>query len=163
MTSCLMRLFSVDARQRLKLVNLRNSTRELALRVGSFDPFGLINIDDDSGFFKTAEGNDLFDAEADDFGTGLFGTIDPAPKGPSFMSRGTRIRSRLLPPHRHPPARPGQRTVFRRVHPRRPRGRCVRWWRAPAHFRHRLQPLLELLVQIPEVAKAAAEDKIPRI
>lgn len=72
----LKRLFNADARQRLKLVNLRNSKGELALRVGSFDPFGLINIGDDSGFFKNAEDSSDFDAEADDFGTGLFGTIN---------------------------------------------------------------------------------------
>ena len=72
----LKRLFNANARQRLKLVNLRNSKGELALRVGSFDPFGLINIGDDSGFFKNAEDNDDFDTEADDFGTGLFGTIN---------------------------------------------------------------------------------------
>ena len=72
----LKRLFNADARQRLKLVNLRNSKGELALRVGSSDPFGLINIGDDSGFFKAAESVVDFDNEADDFGTGLFGTIN---------------------------------------------------------------------------------------
>ncbi|MFN8996616.1 MAG: type III restriction endonuclease subunit R, partial [Pseudomonadota bacterium] len=72
----LKRLFNADARQRLKLVNLRNSKGELALRVGAFDPFGLINIGDDSGFFKNAEDSTDFDTEADDFGTGLFGTIN---------------------------------------------------------------------------------------
>jgi len=72
----LKRLFNADARQRLKLVNLRNSKGELALRVGSFDPFGLINIGDDSGFFKNAEDSSDFDTEADDFGTGLFGAIN---------------------------------------------------------------------------------------
>ena len=72
----LKRIFNADARQRLKLVNLRNSKGELALRVGSFDPFGLINIGDDSGFFKNAEDVGDFDTEADDFGMGLFGTIN---------------------------------------------------------------------------------------
>lgn len=72
----LKRLFNADARQRLKLVNLRNSKGELGLRVGSFEPFGLINIGDDSGFFKNAEDIVDFDTEADDFGTGLFGTIN---------------------------------------------------------------------------------------
>jgi hypothetical protein len=72
----LKRLFNADARQRLKLVNLKNSKGELALRVGSFDPFGVINIGDDSGFFKHAEDIGDFDTEADDFGTGLFGTIN---------------------------------------------------------------------------------------
>ncbi len=72
----LKRLFNADARQRLKLVNLKNSKGELALRVGSADPFGLINIGDDSGFFKNAEDVEDFDSEADDFGTGLFETIN---------------------------------------------------------------------------------------
>lgn len=72
----LKRLFNAGARQRLKLVNLRNSQGELALRVGSSDPFGLINIGDDSGFFKNAEGSSEFDTEANDFGAGLFDTIN---------------------------------------------------------------------------------------
>ncbi|MEI6797684.1 MAG: DEAD/DEAH box helicase family protein [Pseudomonadota bacterium] len=72
----LKRLFNADARLRLKLVNLRNSKGELALRVGSFDPFGLINIGDDSGFFKDAEDVGDFDTQTDDFGTGLFATIN---------------------------------------------------------------------------------------
>ncbi len=72
----LKRLFNADAHQRLKLVNLRNSKGELALRVGWSDPFGLINIGDDSGFFKNAEDSSDFDTEADDFGTGLFGTVN---------------------------------------------------------------------------------------
>lgn len=72
----LKRVFNADARQRLKLVNLRNSKGELALRVGSFDPFGLINIGDDSGFLKNAEDLRDFDSEVDDFGMGLFGTIN---------------------------------------------------------------------------------------
>lgn len=57
-------------------MNLRNSKGELALRVGSFDPFGLINIGDDSGFFRNAEDSSDFDTEADDFGTGLFSAIN---------------------------------------------------------------------------------------
>lgn len=46
------------------------------LRVGESDPFGLINIGDDAGFFKEAEKPEnlaLFDTEADDFGgSGFF-------------------------------------------------------------------------------------------
>ena len=51
----LRRLFNAEARQRLKLVNMKSSKGELALRVGGADPFGLINIGDDAGFFKSAE------------------------------------------------------------------------------------------------------------
>ncbi|MDP3663209.1 MAG: DEAD/DEAH box helicase family protein [Nitrosomonas sp.] len=43
-------LFNTDARQRLKVVNLKRSKGELALRVGDAEPFGLINIGDDAGF-----------------------------------------------------------------------------------------------------------------
>jgi Type III restriction enzyme, res subunit len=72
----LSRLFNVQDRARLKLVNMRSSKGELALRVGSGEAFGLINIGDDAGFFKEAEGGDDFDTETDDFGAGLFGTIN---------------------------------------------------------------------------------------
>ena len=73
----LRRMFNAESRQRLKLVNLKGSKGELALRVGTADPFGLISIGDDSGFFKTAdEGEEPFDTEADDFGAGLFQTIN---------------------------------------------------------------------------------------
>jgi hypothetical protein len=73
----LKRLFNAEARQRLKLVNLRGSKGELALRVGTAEPFGLISIGDDSGFFKGAsEGEEPFDSEVDDFGSGLFNTIN---------------------------------------------------------------------------------------
>ena len=72
-------LFNTDANQRLKLVNLKNSKGELVLRVGDAEPFGLINIGDDAGFYKEAEKPEnlaLFDTEVDDFGSSLFGTIN---------------------------------------------------------------------------------------
>lgn len=73
----LRRMFNAESRQRLKLINLKGSKGELALRVGNADPFGLISIGDDSGFFKTAdEGEEPFDTESDDFGEGLFQTIN---------------------------------------------------------------------------------------
>ncbi|MBA4390025.1 MAG: type III restriction endonuclease subunit R, partial [Syntrophus sp. (in: bacteria)] len=75
----LKKLFNADARQRLKVVNLKSSKGELALRVGEAEPFGLINIGDDSGFFKeaeTIENMPLFDTEADDFGGSRFGTLN---------------------------------------------------------------------------------------
>ncbi len=70
------RVFNAPARQRLKLVNIKSSKGELALRVGDADPFGLINIGDDAGFFKLAEDATAFDNEADDFGGALFGTLN---------------------------------------------------------------------------------------
>lgn len=72
----LLRVFNAPAKQRLKLVNLKNSKGELALRVGEADPFGLINIGDDAGFFKLADDATSFDNETDDFGTSLFGTLN---------------------------------------------------------------------------------------
>ncbi|MDO9011058.1 MAG: DEAD/DEAH box helicase family protein [Gallionella sp.] len=75
----LKKLFNADAKQRLKVVNLKSSKGELALRVGEAEPFGLINIGDDAGFFKEAEKIEnlaLFDTEADDFGGSMFGTLN---------------------------------------------------------------------------------------
>ncbi len=74
----LLRVFNASARQRLKLVNIKSSKGELALRVGDAEPFGLINIGDDAGFFAMAEDEDVdaFDTERDDFGGALFGTLN---------------------------------------------------------------------------------------
>lgn len=74
----LKRLFNSDSRQRLKLINIKNSKGELALRVGNAEPFGLINIGDDSGFFKLSETALSFDNETDDFGGALFNSINHA-------------------------------------------------------------------------------------
>jgi len=57
-------------------VNIKSSKGELALRVGDADPFGLINIGDDAGFFSLAEDSAAFDNERDDFGGALFGTLN---------------------------------------------------------------------------------------
>ena len=75
----LKKLFNAGARQRLKVVNLKSSRGELALRVGDAEPFGLINIGDDASFFKEAEkteNKEFFDAEADDFGGSMFETLN---------------------------------------------------------------------------------------
>jgi hypothetical protein len=72
----LRRLFNSEAKQRLKLVNIKGSKGELALRVGEADAFGLINIGDDASFFKLCEEAKEFDNEADDFGGSLFGTLN---------------------------------------------------------------------------------------
>jgi len=72
----LRKLFNTDAPQRLKVINLKSSKGELALRVGDAEPFGLINIGDDAGFFKEAENITMFDTEADDFGGSMFGTLN---------------------------------------------------------------------------------------
>lgn len=72
----LLRVFNASARQRLKLVNIKSSKGELALRVGDAEPFGLINIGDDAGFFGMAQDVAAFDSERDDFGGALFGTLN---------------------------------------------------------------------------------------
>ena len=75
----LKKLFNADAKQRLKVVNLKSSKGELALRVGEAEPFGLINIGDDAGFFREAEKPEnlvMFDTESDDFGGSMFGTLN---------------------------------------------------------------------------------------
>ncbi|AOS96144.1 Type III restriction enzyme, res subunit [Microbulbifer aggregans] len=73
----LKRLFNANSRQRLKLVNLKGSKGELALRVGTSEPFGLINIGDDAKFFKSTEDAEGFDSEPDDdFSGALFGTLN---------------------------------------------------------------------------------------
>jgi hypothetical protein len=86
----LRRVFNADSRQRLKLINLKSSKGELALRVGTADPFGLINIGDDSGFFKTAEdANAGFDTESHDLAGGLFHQIN-LPESRMSMLVGSR-------------------------------------------------------------------------
>lgn len=72
----LRKVFNAQAKQRLKLVNIKNSKGELALRVGDAEPFGLINIGDDAGFFREADERTDFDNESDDFGGALFGTLN---------------------------------------------------------------------------------------
>lgn len=72
----LQRVFNARSRQRLKLVNIKSSKGELALRIGDEEPFGLINIGDDSKFFTQAENDDSFDSDRDDFGGALFGTLN---------------------------------------------------------------------------------------
>ena len=72
-------LFNADVRQRLKVVNVKGGKGELALKVGDCDPFGLINIGDDASFFKEVEKPEnltLFDAEIDEFGPSIFGSIN---------------------------------------------------------------------------------------
>ena len=71
----LQQVFNARSNQRLKLVNIKNSKGELALRVGD-EPFGLISIGDDAGFFAMTEDQNTFDRERDDFGGALFGTLN---------------------------------------------------------------------------------------
>ncbi|MBV7538944.1 DEAD/DEAH box helicase family protein [Duganella sp. sic0402] len=81
----LRRVFNAAAKQRLKLVNIKSSKGELALRIGDAEPFGLINIGDDAGFFVKAEGEKAFDSERDDFGGALFGTLNNKESGLNLL------------------------------------------------------------------------------
>lgn len=77
----LLKLFNASSKQRLKLVNIKKAKGELALRIGDNQPFGIINIGDDSGLFKTADdgfaANNGFDTESDEMGDGgLFKTLN---------------------------------------------------------------------------------------
>lgn len=69
-------LFNSKLRQRLRIVNLKSAKGEILLKVGDADPFGLINIGDDSTFLKSAENCDEFDIENDEFLPSIFGTIN---------------------------------------------------------------------------------------
>ncbi len=72
----LKQLFNATAKQRLKVVNLKNAKGEIALRVGTSDPFGVINIGDDTKFINQLSDDESFDTENDDFQKGLFNTIN---------------------------------------------------------------------------------------
>lgn len=74
----LKRMFNADSRQTLRLVNLKGSKGELALRVGACPYFGVISIGDDAAFFKGAEAGAItggFLTDSDDFGETLFDTL----------------------------------------------------------------------------------------
>ena len=73
------KLFNANAAQRLKVINVKRSKGELALRVGDAAPFGVINIGDDATFFKEAEKAEnaqWFDTETDEFGESLFHNLN---------------------------------------------------------------------------------------
>jgi hypothetical protein len=73
----LTRLFNTThAGQRLIVVNLKGSKGELALRVGTSEPFGLINVGDSSKLYKALDEELSFDYTADDFAKTLFNTIN---------------------------------------------------------------------------------------
>lgn len=73
----LKRLFNTTyTGQRLIVVNLKGSKGELALRVGTSEPFGLINVGDSSKLYKALDEEPSFDYIADDFAKTLFHTIN---------------------------------------------------------------------------------------
>mgnify|MGYP000368541767 CR=1 FL=1 len=71
------RLFNTShTGQRLSVVNLKGSKGELALRVGTSEPFGLINVGDSSKLYKALDEEPSFDYMSDDFAKTLFNTIN---------------------------------------------------------------------------------------
>ena len=73
----LKRLFNTTyTGQRLIVVNLKGSKGELALRLGTSEPFGLINVGDSSALYKALDEEPSFDYIADDFAKTLFNTIN---------------------------------------------------------------------------------------
>ncbi|MDH2998255.1 type III restriction endonuclease subunit R [Pasteurellaceae bacterium LFhippo2] len=72
----LKQVFNSESPQRLQLTNLKKAGGELALQVGKADYFGVINIGDDSKFFKMATEQTEFDCENDEFSDGLFGKLN---------------------------------------------------------------------------------------
>jgi hypothetical protein len=91
----LQRVFNAPARQRLKLVNIKNSKGELALRVGDAEPFGLINIGDDAAFFKLADAATAFDNETDDFRRCAVWHAQPKGQPAPGVDRFTQVHRRL--------------------------------------------------------------------
>ncbi|HAT8797582.1 TPA: DEAD/DEAH box helicase family protein [Legionella pneumophila] len=72
----LKQLFNSESKKRLKLVNIKGSQGELALKVGDSHPFGIINIGDGTNFFKLSQDETEFDKEVDEFGGSLFNTLN---------------------------------------------------------------------------------------
>jgi hypothetical protein len=71
------RLFNTTyAGQRLIVVNLKGSKGELALRIGTSEPFGLINVGDSSKLYKALDEESSFDYVSDDFAKTLFHSIN---------------------------------------------------------------------------------------
>ena len=72
----LKRMFNADSTARLQLKVLKKADGEVALSVGSYPNFGVINIGDVSTFSKNVSDNPLFDIANDEFGTPLFDGIN---------------------------------------------------------------------------------------
>lgn len=74
----LKRVFNAAVPGLLTLVNLKTAKGEIALRVGTQDYFGVINVGDDDAFFKAAKDIDKapYVTEVDEFGPGLFAQLN---------------------------------------------------------------------------------------
>lgn len=72
----LKRIFHSDSVAPLHLLNLKNAAGEIALKCGSGEYFGVINIGDDAQFLKLVDEQTDITPEKDDMGGSLFNTIN---------------------------------------------------------------------------------------
>ena len=72
----LKRVFNAESAARLQLKLLKKTDGELALSVGTYPAFGVINIGDATGLAKAAGEKTDFDTSNDDFSGSLFETIN---------------------------------------------------------------------------------------
>ena len=72
----LRQVFHAESLQKLRLTQLKQSDGELALSLGTYAPFGVVNIGNAADFFKTAQDDAAIECLSDDFGLGLFGGIN---------------------------------------------------------------------------------------
>jgi hypothetical protein len=72
----LVRIFHSSTSAPLHLINLKNAAGEIALRCGSDEYFGVINIGDDAQFIKLVDNETNIHTGKDDVGGSLFGSIN---------------------------------------------------------------------------------------
>lgn len=69
-------VFHADSPQGLCLTQLKQADGEIALSLGTYPSFGVVNIGNAADFFKTMQESGKFKCKPDDFGQGLFGNIN---------------------------------------------------------------------------------------
>lgn len=72
----LKRLFNADSPKRLHLHQIKKASGEIALKVGDYDYFALINVGDASGLVKNMNDQVNYLVEDDEFSNGLFHQIN---------------------------------------------------------------------------------------
>lgn len=70
------RIMNADSTARLQAKVLKKTDGEIALSVGTYPNFGVINIGDATAFAKTAAEQTAFDVQNDEFNSGLFADIN---------------------------------------------------------------------------------------
>ena len=69
-------VFHADSPQGLCLTQLKQADGEIALSLGTYPSFGVVNIGNAADFFKTMQESGKFKCEPDELGQGLFGSIN---------------------------------------------------------------------------------------